>query len=78
MGKLALAVWKATSHVCVFFLPGEVEESEAIDTLGQLDGPDSPLPTLKGKIDGQRLLGLVQKTTGWLLCWPLSLGAEPA
>uniref|UniRef100_A0ABK0L3K4 Receptor tyrosine kinase-like orphan receptor 2 n=1 Tax=Rattus norvegicus TaxID=10116 RepID=A0ABK0L3K4_RAT len=27
---------------------GEVEDSEAIDTLGQLDGPDSPLPTLKG------------------------------
>ncbi|KAL6038349.1 hypothetical protein STEG23_029297 [Scotinomys teguina] len=26
----------------------EVEDSDAIDTLGQLDGPDSPLPTLKG------------------------------
>ncbi|KAM7322961.1 hypothetical protein ACRRTK_018466 [Alexandromys fortis] len=25
----------------------EVEDSDAIDTLGQLDGPDSPLPTLK-------------------------------
>ena len=41
--------------MCVFFLPGEVEDPEAIDTLGQLDGPDSPLPTLKGKVEGQLL-----------------------
>lgn len=41
--------------MCVLLLPGDVEDSEAIDTLGQLDGPDSPLPTLKGKIEKQLL-----------------------
>ena len=58
-GKLALtasAPVKATSHVCVLLLSGEVEDSEAIDTLGHPDGPDSPLPTLKGKIEKELLL----------------------
>lgn len=57
LGRLALTVSALVgSHVsCVrvcALLPGEVEDSDAIDTLGQLDGPDSPLPTLKGKIEG--------------------------
>lgn len=45
------------SRVCVLFLPGEVEDSDTIDTLGQLDGPDSPLPTLKGKTEAQLSCG---------------------
>ncbi|XP_031215512.1 tyrosine-protein kinase transmembrane receptor ROR2 [Mastomys coucha] len=45
----AQAVW--TAAALLLWTPwtaGDVEDSEAIDTLGQLDGPDSPLPTLKG------------------------------
>ncbi|NP_038874.3 tyrosine-protein kinase transmembrane receptor ROR2 precursor [Mus musculus] len=45
----ARAVW--TAAALLLWTPwtaGEVEDSEAIDTLGQPDGPDSPLPTLKG------------------------------
>lgn len=63
--------------VCAL-LPGEVEDSDAIDTLGQLDGPDSPLPTLKGKIESQlAVLAVVIEYHG-VSALPLSLGARPA
>lgn len=62
--------------VCAL-LPGEVEDSDAIDTLGQLDGPDSPLPTLKGKIKSQlAVLAVGIEYHGCLLCpchWGLDL-----
>lgn len=73
LGRPALTAFTLVeSHVscvcvCVLFSPGEVEDSDAIDTLGQLDGPDSPLPTLKGKTEGQLPLWL-QNIMGWLLC----------
>lgn len=83
LGRLALTVsalvGSRVSCVCVCaLLPGEVEDSDAIDTLGQLDGPDSPLPTLKGKIESQlAVLAVVIEYHG-VSALPLSLGARPA
>lgn len=38
-------------NVCaVLFCPGQVEVPDSNDPLGQLDGHDSPVPTLKGKL----------------------------
>lgn len=34
----------------VLFSSGEVEVPDANDPLGQLDGQDGPIPTLKGKV----------------------------
>lgn len=75
MLTVSALVGSHVSCVCVCvcaLLPGEVEDSDAIDTLGQLDGPDSPLPTLQGKIEGQLPLLWLQNTTGG--CFALITG----